>query len=502
MTFDVTSFLVGLLVGWLGEWVIDYLYWRRGGDISDLDALHARLDAAEARADQLSTSLVESHNETDLWRAKFENLEAQGRTIEALEQDLAQCRTNVVALEKENADLRSQIENLPAVHDVTRTAVMIDVAEGEDDLTLVQGIGPRFSEKLRAAGILTFLSLAQSSSDDLNRIIEPEPWQKINYDGWREQASVFAAVPPVKRSGDDLQRLEGIGPKYAQRLQEAGILTYADLAISEPQRLAIIIGAPPWRQPDYTSWIAQAKLAAIGDEVRLAALQAELNKRDGDNLLLIYGLGDQYNSALNDAGIVTFADLAASSPSDLEKIIVAAGLRQANYESWIEEAKLRAAGKRVARHKRDYKNARMVSCPQDLEAIDGVGTVYEGRLYDAGIGSYWEVAQIPAQLLGEILEVEEFQDVDLEGIQASAMAIAVETNTVNRVWDGTPPDDFEPFEGIGVIYERRLYSAGICTYEALAAATAEYLEGICQPPPMSKPDFSAWIRRAKELAAG
>jgi predicted flap endonuclease-1-like 5' DNA nuclease len=502
MNLDTTSFLAGLLIGWLGEWLIDFFYWRRGGDVEDLTALHEKLDQSEARVDELAAQLAASRGDVDVWQVKFEELEAQTGAIASLEEELTQCRANAAALKKENVELRAALDNLAeeAAPQGARAAVVIDAAAGEDDLTLVQGIGPRFSEKLRAAGIMTYLALADADDDGLNRAIEPEPWQKVNYDSWREQARLFVAVPPVRSTDDDLQRLEGIGPTYEQRLQRAGIVRFADLAVSEPDRLAIIIGAPPWRKPDYESWIAQAKLAAVGDEIRLAALQAKLNSRQGSNLMLIGGLGESYNNALNDAGIFTYDQLASSSPTDLEAIIVAAGLRKADFESWIAEAKLRAAGKRIARHKRDYKKAQFVSCPQDLEPIAGVGTVYEARLYAAGIGSYWEVAQIPAKLLGEILEVETFQDVDLEGIRASAMALAVESNTVNRVWDGSPPDDFEPLEGIGVVYERRLYSAGICTYKALAASLPDELEKICQPPPMSKPDFSAWIARAKQLA--
>ena len=136
-----------------------------------------------------------------------------------------------------------------------------------------------------------------------------------------------------------------------------------------------------------------------------------------------------------------------------------------------------------------------------MESIEGIGVVYERRLYEAGVGSYWEVAQLSDALLTDILEVMPFQDVDLAAIRASAMALAVESGTVNRVWDGTDPDDFEPLVGIGVIYERRLYNAGLCTYEALAAATAEQLEEICKPPSFSKPDFQDWIETARILAA-
>merc|ERR1712023_223993 len=48
---------------------------------------------------------------------------------------------------------------------------------------------------------------------------------------------------PKKASGkaDDLKKIEGIGPKIAETLVEAGIATYADLAKSKPEDIAEII---------------------------------------------------------------------------------------------------------------------------------------------------------------------------------------------------------------------------------------------------------------------
>ena len=81
------------------------------------------------------------------------------------------------------------------------------------------------------------------------------------------------------------------------------------------------------------------------------------------------------------------------------------------------------------------------------------------------------------------------------------MQMAVQTNTLGRAWDGTPPDDFEPLDGLGEIFERRLYEAGVCTYEAMAAQTLDRLQEICKAPDWNKPDYTAWIAKATELAA-
>ncbi len=63
-------------------------------------------------------------------------------------------------------------------------------------------------------------------------------------------------------TGDDLTRLDGIGPAFAGALHAGGVTTFAALAASTPDSLAAIVQAPDWRRPDYTSWIEQARRLA------------------------------------------------------------------------------------------------------------------------------------------------------------------------------------------------------------------------------------------------
>jgi predicted flap endonuclease-1-like 5' DNA nuclease len=77
------------------------------------------------------------------------------------------------------------------------------------------------------------------------------------------------------------------------------------------------------------------------------------------------------------------------------------------------------------------------------------------------------------------------------------MRLAQETNTIGHTWDGSEPDDFEIFEGIGPVLERRLYAAGICTYESLAAASDALLEHIANAPAFQKPNYQSWIEQAR-----
>ena len=277
------------------------------------------------------------------------------------------------------------------------------------------------------------------------------------------------------------------------------------MAAADDGVLADIIKPKAWQKVNFDEWKQQAALAAAGDWTAFDALQAQLNQRKENDLALIQGLGDTHAAALRRAaGIDSFAALAGSTPEQVDDIMRKAGVRTGNSAAWIAEARLRAKGKRVQRQRTVRAGSVKVfevSCPQDLAQVNGIGTVFEERLYDAGVGSFWELAGMPDEELIDILDLKRFQGVDLATIKADALRLANETNSAGRVWDGTPPDDFEILEGIGQIYERRLYSAGICSYGALAEATPDRLAEICKAPAFHRPDYAFWIAQARKMVA-
>ena len=80
--------------------------------------------------------------------------------------------------------------------------------------------------------------------------------------------------PPA--APDDLVSLEGIGPRVAKVLNDAGITTFAALAAADPVAIQKILSAAGLQMMDPTGWIEQAALAARGDWVELEKLQNEL----------------------------------------------------------------------------------------------------------------------------------------------------------------------------------------------------------------------------------
>ena len=75
---------------------------------------------------------------------------------------------------------------------------------------------------------------------------------------------------------DDLVRLEGIGPKVARVLNDAGITTFAGLAGANAADIQKILSAAGLQMMNPEGWIEQAVLAAKGDWAALEKLQGEL----------------------------------------------------------------------------------------------------------------------------------------------------------------------------------------------------------------------------------
>lgn len=80
-------------------------------------------------------------------------------------------------------------------------------------------------------------------------------------------------------TGDDLVKIEGIGPKAAEELIKAGIVTFVDLAKATYEQLKEILDKAESKVQhlDPVTWAQQAQLAADGKWEELDTLQKELN---------------------------------------------------------------------------------------------------------------------------------------------------------------------------------------------------------------------------------
>lgn len=156
-------------------------------------------------------------------------------------------------------------------------------------LGLVAGMVLAFAGVFLFAWVLWWLWERLSEKDEVAPIeIEAQPSDPVveapAVEVEAEEASSAEIEPEAKApespvEPDDLKRIEGIGPKYSSVLQEAGVMTFAQLAASTPDQLEQILEAADprlLRLAKPASWPEQAALAATGEWEALEALQGTL----------------------------------------------------------------------------------------------------------------------------------------------------------------------------------------------------------------------------------
>ena len=95
----------------------------------------------------------------------------------------------------------------------------------------------------------------------------------------KAKAPAAKAKSAPKAKADDLKKIEGVGPKAAEAMVNAGLDTFAKVAKAKPEAIATILTEASSRLAHLvtTTWPQQAKLAADGKWDELKALQDKLD---------------------------------------------------------------------------------------------------------------------------------------------------------------------------------------------------------------------------------
>ena len=280
--------------------------------------LAAQLSEMEAKNELLKADVTQKDDETnDLAQLQSVYLATKRRVtvlegqVEALQTENRNLRDNQIggvdtsegtARQASSTETGAEfVENEPEIVLDREDPVLtqkIDLEDhNQDDLTLIDGIGPFLEKKLNEIGIFTYSQLAALPNDQipqLTRAIGHIPG-RIERDNWTGQAAQLAGKPQdrtpeafehsraipaeASQTSHDLTVIEGIGPILQSILNDAGIQNWQDLAESDDEELKAILLAegPGYKIIDPSSWPAQARLALNGDWDLLLEYKDELN---------------------------------------------------------------------------------------------------------------------------------------------------------------------------------------------------------------------------------
>ena len=290
----LVAFLLGLLLGWwLGRRGCQERLVRLEEKLSrKIDGCRKELDACRKERDAYGSERAAVRKE----------LEACQKDLAAGRQRQPEAPASAPAASAEPADdsqdTAASTATAVGASTIATLASKADAgsAATTDDLTRIEGIGPKIEGLLNGKGITTWaqlaetdVSLLQSILDDAGpryRVHDPSSWPgqaKLATDGAWEELAVLqdrlqggrdvAAVEP-----DDLKRIEGIGPKIEGLLNARGISTWKQLAKTDISLLQSVLDAagPRYRIHDPGSWPRQAELAASSAWEELDVLQDQL----------------------------------------------------------------------------------------------------------------------------------------------------------------------------------------------------------------------------------
>jgi len=117
---------------------------------------------------------------------------------------------------------------------------------------------------LGLAGLLTenFEELVRTGEERYKELLAVDPpieeSVEIDVASAGESATEVVGDASDGAAADDLSAINGIGPTFAKRLNEAGITTYQDLAALSGEQIKEITNVADWRA-DPNEWIIEAK---------------------------------------------------------------------------------------------------------------------------------------------------------------------------------------------------------------------------------------------------
>ena len=282
---------------------------------AEVDSLQAELEELRSSRHQQESDLKKDHDR--LTKSLEESRAAAARSGELIalaENKRHDAEQRAKALDEQTASIRKLLEDSQA----SRKQLEAEVDRAASDSGEVQ--------KLRS---------------------EVARLQKLQGDA---ETEVEVMSETVKSQEAELRRLR---EQNAEAQQELSVPS-AEVARAQKQvtKLTADNDTPATTRPTgkrspktQSSKTAPAKKKAAGKKTKAAS--GKNAKADGDDLTKIEGVGPAINRVFNTAGFLTFADVAAATPTRLNKVLAEAGSRFRMHDAgtWPKQAKLAAEDK-------------------------------------------------------------------------------------------------------------------------------------------------------------
>ena len=208
----------------------------------------------------------ELEDQINMHHAETQGRNDQSKEIEKLTEKIRLLEDRNTQLKQEATNNRSAITAKTALESKLATQQQL-VAQLRSDLERHKKNQANFSQPAEVARTVA----PKEEKTPIEKPVEPTPKKK----------TPKPTPPPVSNGnsdGDDLKKIEGVGPKIEQLLNDGGIKSYADLinAGSDQIKEILVAAGPQYKVHDPSTWGNQAKLASEEKWDELLQMQTEL----------------------------------------------------------------------------------------------------------------------------------------------------------------------------------------------------------------------------------
>ena len=157
---------------------------------SEVKHLREDLEDAEGRREQ-ANHLLEDNEQLEQKLATAESqisqLSAQVKSTLLRLTETQNLRKRIVITETELRTVQEQLKE-------AQNQLIFLRLEGQEDLTLIRGIGSAYARRLEAAGIKTLADLASANPIEIAQVVQLKEWQNAEPEKWIAEAKSLAAV--------------------------------------------------------------------------------------------------------------------------------------------------------------------------------------------------------------------------------------------------------------------------------------------------------------------
>jgi predicted flap endonuclease-1-like 5' DNA nuclease len=257
--------LVPFVLGWLAA----QAYYKVGALRTRTAQLEQELGTLNGKVETLNTDLTDAR--VRLTQADAD-IHDKNTTLSRLRNQLtiAEADLNVLKYKLEEME-KMPVEGESATSDMVADNVDVDAA------ALTPPAGDGINDPFTAPVFEQPLASEEASATGERMAAAPS--------GEAAAMATAAAIPFAngRYRHDDLEIVEGIGPKIAELLRDAGINTWRQLAEADPSRIQQVLDAagPRYNIHNPETWAEQARLADAGDWDALQQLQSRLRAGRG-----------------------------------------------------------------------------------------------------------------------------------------------------------------------------------------------------------------------------